>query len=66
MRLHPISLALMVLRGRKTLHGVKLQDRDSACELLKTWTGQDFGYDPDKWGKWLQAHRRVYRELPSE
>jgi hypothetical protein len=27
--------------------------RDRALELLTTWTGQDFGYDVEKWECWL-------------
>ena len=30
--------------------------RERAYELLKCWTGQDFGYDVDAWGEWIRRN----------
>lgn len=30
--------------------------RDRALELLKKWTGQDFGFDVAKWEAWIVEH----------
>ncbi len=29
---------------------------ERALELLKLWTGQDFGFDVAKWEKWISEH----------
>ena len=31
--------------------------RERALELLKRWTGQDFGYDAEKWETWIAENR---------
>ena len=30
--------------------------RERALELLKQWTGQDFGYDVEAWEAWIAEH----------
>ena len=30
--------------------------RERALELLKQWTGQDFGFDVAKWEAWITEH----------
>lgn len=30
--------------------------RERALELLKQWTGQDFGFDVAKWEAWIAEH----------
>jgi hypothetical protein len=30
--------------------------RERALELLKEWTGQDFGFDVPKWEAWIAEH----------
>lgn len=30
--------------------------RERALELLKQWTGQDFGFDVAKWEAWIAQH----------
>jgi hypothetical protein len=30
--------------------------RERALELLKQWTGQDFGFDVHKWEAWIAEH----------
>lgn len=32
--------------------------KDRAYELLKEWTGQDFGYDVKKWSSWIAKNRK--------
>jgi hypothetical protein len=30
--------------------------KDKALELLRKWSGQDFGYDFDAWKAWIREH----------
>lgn len=30
--------------------------KERALELLKEWTGQDFGYDVAAWERWIAEH----------
>jgi hypothetical protein len=66
MRIHPISLALRFLNGKKTMRaapfrgGTLFENDQAAVETLKQFTGQDFGLDAQKWGEWLRKNRRVY------
>ena len=30
--------------------------RERALELLRLWTGKDFGYDAEKWEAWIEVH----------
>jgi hypothetical protein len=67
MRVHPISLALQFLRGRKSWHGRRLFKCESeAIDVLKQRSGQDFGSDASAWGKWLRANRWVYHASPDD
>jgi hypothetical protein len=59
MRFLPHSLCLMSLRGRNTLHGRKLRSKEDALAQFRRITGQDFGYDADKWSTWLREN--IYR-----
>lgn len=66
MRVHPITLALGYLRGRRTrraapFHGRPVFDSpEAAVATLRELTGQDFGTDAARWGEWLRANRQVY------
>lgn len=66
MRIHPISLALRYLRGRRTLPGAPFHGRplfaspEAAAARLRLLTGQDFGTDAAAWGEWLRRNRWVY------
>ena len=60
MRIHPISRAMMSLRGAKSLHGTPLETPTEAAGTLRLFTGQDFGIDATAWGKWLRKNRWVY------
>jgi hypothetical protein len=66
MRIHPITLALRYLNGRKNIRGAPFYGRPmfesdtEAIAVLKDYTGQDFGDDAKAWGKWLRHNRWVY------
>ncbi len=38
--------------------------QDQAYELLKQYTGQDFGYDSEQWETWLAQHPESIRHSP--
>jgi hypothetical protein len=44
--------------------------REKALELLKAWTGQDFGFDVQKWEEWIASScsqiRKSKRKKPGE
>jgi len=62
MRLHPISLALQFIRGRRTFHDRRpFADEAEAVAVLRRLTGQDFGMDAEAWGTWLRNNRHAYR-----
>ncbi len=58
MRLLPHRIYLMTLQGRKTLHGYPFPSKEYALEQLKRMSGQDFGYDAERWAKWLETNWR--------
>jgi hypothetical protein len=66
MRIHPVSLALRYLRGQRRFRGAPyfgsaaFDSEQSAIELLRKFTGQDFGNNAAKWGNWLRKNRWVY------
>jgi len=61
MRVHPISLALQYLKGRRSLHGKVIYTSEAeAVAVLRKLTGQDFGTDAKRWGEWLRRNRGVY------
>jgi hypothetical protein len=35
---------------------------ERALELLRQWTGQDFGLDADRWESWLRANVAEFRD----
>ncbi len=34
---------------------------ERAYELLKNWTGQDFGRDIEAWSNWVNKHPNIIR-----
>jgi len=72
LRIHPISLALRYLKGRRTLRGAPFSGRalfdapGEAAARLRQLTGQDFGTDAAAWGAWLRRNRWVYRGRPDD
>jgi hypothetical protein len=71
MRVHPISLALQYLKGRRVwmaapYHGGAPYDCVAkAIADLRWFTGQDFGSDAVAWGEWLRRNRKVYYHTPT-
>jgi hypothetical protein len=66
MRVHPISLALQYLEGKRAWRAAPyygaapFHDVAEAVTVLKRFTKQDFGTDARAWRKWLRANRAVY------
>jgi hypothetical protein len=66
MRVHPVSLALRFLKGRRTIRAAPYYDRhlfgsdDEAAAVLRKFTGRDFGTSAVAWGDWLSRNRWVY------
>jgi hypothetical protein len=66
MRVHPITLALEYLKGKRSWRaapyngGAPFESDADAIETLKQFTGQDFGANPKAWGEWLRKNRAVY------
>ena len=62
MRFHPIALAMRYLRGKRTLRGAPYHGRPTfsspaaAVEVLKQFTGQDFGTSTRRWSAWLRRN----------
>ena len=59
-RVHPITRALRVLRGQRSLNGRPLPTPAAAVATLRRLTGRDFGINADHWGEWLRDNRWVY------
>jgi hypothetical protein len=38
--------------------------KERAYELLKAWTGQDFGEDIEAWTSWVKKHPNIIRPNP--
>jgi hypothetical protein len=72
LRIHKISLALRYLKGQRTLRGAPYYGRpifasaERAAEVLRRFTGQDFGTDAARWGEWLRHNRWVYHASPND
>jgi hypothetical protein len=66
MRIHPISLALQYLKGKRSwsaapYHGdAPYRNEAQAVTDLKRFTGQNFGTDAKAWGEWLRKNRAAY------
>ena len=66
MRVHPVSLALRYLKGRRTLRaapyngGPLFRSDAEAVAVLRKLTGRNFGTDVKAWGEWLRKNRAVY------
>ena len=53
----------MNLRGEiPENHRREYLPRERALELLRQWTGQDFGLDADRWEDWLRANVEEFRD----
>jgi ribosomal protein S27AE len=66
MRVHPISVALRYLKGKRTIQaapylgGPLFPNEEAAVRVLRLFTGRDFGTDADRWSDWLRRNRWVY------
>ena len=66
MRVHPISLALQYLKGKRSWRaapyygGAPFGDEAAAIGALKQFMGQDFDRDAKAWGTWLRRNRAAY------
>ena len=53
-RLTPEQRAILSLREEIPEGAMAYQTKDEAYAFLKESTNQDFGYDVDKWKKWIE------------
>ena len=53
-RLTPEQRAILSLREEIPEGRMEYLTKGDAYDLLKKWTNQDFGYDADKWEKWIE------------
>lgn len=59
-RLLPLQGLIKNIRGEITQkHGRLYLPKDRAYQLLKDWTGQDFGEDIDAWENWVRKHPNI-------
>jgi hypothetical protein len=59
-RISLVSAALRFLKGQETIQGrVPFASAKQAAEVLKGYTGQDFGTDAVRWGAWLNQNRKA-------
>jgi hypothetical protein len=62
MRIHPVSLAMRYLRGKRTFRSAPFYGRPTfadeaeAIKLLKDFNGKDFGNDTRRWSAWLRKN----------
>lgn len=62
MRIHPVTLAMRYLRGKRTFRGGPYYGRPTfsseaaAIKVLKTFTGEDFDTNTRRWSAWLRKH----------
>jgi hypothetical protein len=55
------QLFLGGLEGKSDPHSLHYISRGAAYEELKRLTGQDFGYQSDKWREFIRSHRECLR-----
>jgi hypothetical protein len=66
MRVHPISLALRYLKGRRSVRGAPYRGAPlfasdaAAAAVLRRFTGRDFGTNAADWGDWLRRNRWAF------
>jgi hypothetical protein len=62
MRIKPYRIMLNNLaekyKGQAKYRKV-FQSKEDAYEMLKRYTGQDFGYDIDSWERWLKENKKL-------
>jgi hypothetical protein len=65
-RLTPEQRAILNLRGEIPEGTMAYLTREDAYALLKKHTNQDFGYDADKWEKWIEENGLPMLGIPSD
>lgn len=50
------ELFLACMRGAIVEGDMSYYPKDKAYEILKLWTGEDFGFDTHAWGDWFAEH----------
>jgi hypothetical protein len=55
-RLYPLEGLLLNLKQEIAPGRREYLPREQAYELLKEWTGQDFGYDIEAWEAWIEKN----------
>jgi hypothetical protein len=55
-RLLPLQGALKNLKGEIPEGPREYLPREQALEFLKRLSGEDFGYDVERWREWIRKH----------
>ena len=58
MQLYPHQVFLLALEGMTSLYGRPMPSKEEARQRLRQLTGQDFGYDAERWREWLSRNRK--------
>jgi hypothetical protein len=68
MRIRPIPLCLrrLELAEQSRSRYARRLGKEAAYEMLKKITGQDFGYDVQKWRRWIKKHMTLDGRLKTE
>ncbi len=62
-RLLPLQGLILNLRGEVSPRLTKVYlPKETAYQLLKTWTGKDFGWDIEAWENWVSKHPHLTRQ----
>jgi hypothetical protein len=62
-RLTPEQRLLENLRQQVAKESMAYMTREAAYQGLRNSTGQDFGYDADKWEKWIEENGLPLRKM---
>lgn len=55
-RLKPVEIYLLNLAGLISEEAMIYLDKEVSLRFLKEMTGEDFGYDVEKWRCWFAEH----------
>jgi hypothetical protein len=56
-RLLPLQGLIKNMAGEISKNNMRVyMPKEKAYELLKEWTGQDFGQDIEAWKNWVEKH----------
>jgi hypothetical protein len=62
----PIEILILNLRQELGKNSLCYMTRAEAYEELKKETGEDFGFDADKWTEWGRSHGKLYPRAGDE